>query len=100
MKYKCNHTRSGLTLHIHTKDGQTILSGDEALVVACREYLESFKDSYHIEGDVQQMRKLYGEDLVIKNGSVYSVDTNNPIFISDFLVPELTTMGYSCTKVE
>ena len=97
MRYKCNHVSSGLHFVIQNDDHKTLLSGDEALVLACREYLDTYKNSYHIQSDVQQMKNLYG-DLVIQTGSVFSVDTDNPEFITKFLVPELTTMGYSCIK--
>ena len=97
MNYRCKHVSSGLSFNIQNDGHMTLLNGDETLVLACREYLDSFKNSYHIKSDVQQMKNLYG-DLVIQTGSVFSVDTDNPEFITKYLIPELTAMGYSCTK--
>lgn len=99
MKYQCTHKATGLTLIITNDGSKTELSGDEVLVKACQEYLDTFINSYQIRSDILQMRNYYGPELVIQNGSLWSVDTNNPLFISKYLIPEIQGMGYDCLEV-
>ena len=99
MKYQCTHKATGLVLIITNEGSLTELSGEEVLIKACQDYLDSFNNSYQIRSEIVQMRSHYEPELQIQNGSLWSVDTNNPLFISKYLIPELQGMGYDCIEV-
>lgn len=96
MKYKCTHRATGLILFISNDNNKTELTGDSRLVKACGDYLNSFVNSYQISKEILQLKTLYEEEILIKNGSIWSIDINHPLFISKYLIPDLESMGYIC----
>lgn len=96
MKYRCIH-RTGRVLIIENSNHETKLSGDPDVVKACSEYLDSFKNSYALRGEKESAYNTY-KDLMIKKGNIWSVDVDDPRFVSKFLIPDLEGMGYQCIQ--
>lgn len=98
MLVKCTHINTGLIVFIRNENLKTSIEGNEILVDSFNDYLNRFRNTVIMQDALTQLRLTYG-DLVVNEGSLYSVDTNNPKFITSFMIPEIEEMGYLCKLV-
>lgn len=95
---QCIHNETGLKIHLAVGVDSLTLTGHPILVKAMREQLDTFKNSYALRGDIVSAMTYYG-DLFTRTGSIGSVNTNSERFLTDFLLPDMIEMGYTCKVV-
>lgn len=97
MKVQLIHNASGRTALI---ESGTVLqySGDELLVKALDDHVKRVTNTFFLRKDYQMAKLLYGD--LMREGRVGSVDTGNPRYIQEFLLPEFEGIGYSSKVLE
>lgn len=97
MKVQLTHTASGLTAILES--GPTLqYSGDELLVKAIDDHIKRVTNAFFLRKDFQMAKLVYGD--LMKEGRVGSIDTGNPRYIQDFLLPEFEAIGYTSSVLD
>lgn len=99
MKLKLTHKETGYEAIVDNSTGKIEITGNHFLVKGLNEYFDSFKNSYYLSSEVEYAFREYGEDLMIKDGNVYSVNTSADKFLTNFFTKEMEDAGYIVEQI-